>query len=87
MYPEMIEQLTFWEELQKELKSNKEFCNRAINAEYILPKGFTEYFKNTKFDNYPLFYSNSCALSYVLGIPNNGGFFGTKKCVFPKNFL
>ena len=56
IYPEMIDQLDFWQELKYKLKNDNAFLNQAINSDCIVPKGFNDFFKNSNFGNYPIFF-------------------------------
>ncbi|MEV0702680.1 hypothetical protein AB0I53_32825 [Saccharopolyspora sp. NPDC050389] len=54
----------------------------VTEAEGVYPRDFWEFIHRTwqRYPDYPLFHTNSCALSYVLGRPDEFGVFGSQVC-------
>ncbi|MEV5543293.1 hypothetical protein AB0L13_41380 [Saccharopolyspora shandongensis] len=59
----------------------------VTEAEGVYPREFWEFIHGTwrRYRNYPLFHTNSCALSYVLGRPDAFGVFGGQVCRLRNN--
>ncbi|HBY20641.1 MAG: hypothetical protein A2Y24_01295 [Clostridiales bacterium GWE2_32_10] len=72
---EFIDKLEFWPEIIQ----NRE---EVLMAEGVWPKQFYEYFWNerVKTSKYPIYQSNSCAIAYVLGLPDRNAFYDSELC-------
>jgi len=73
-------------EIKKRLWFWKELRDAPLDLgkiESVWPKEAIEFFEVVKprdYPEYPLFFANSCALAYVLGIPNFSGFYDSNVC-------
>lgn len=70
-----LSKLDFWPELE-------ELADEVVNAEGVWPKNTVNFFNNLpqKYRNYPIYRSNSCALSYALNQADRNAFYGTDIC-------
>jgi hypothetical protein len=75
LYEGMHTQIDFWPSLQQNFA-------QALKAEGIWPEGVLNFLAELPepYQDYPIFQSNSCALSYVLQKPDMGAFFETPAC-------
>ncbi len=68
-----IKNLDFWKEITLDDETEYAECVWPSNSKLYLKQIATKY-------NYPIYETNSCALSYVLDSDERYGFYGTKMC-------
>lgn len=79
VYPEMVAELDFWPDLM----DNPE----VFNSEGVWPRGVLDFLTNlpSPYQQHPIFLTNSCALSYVLGEPDIAGYYESHPCLTHNN--
>lgn len=74
--PEIKRRLWFWKELK-----DASIDLRQIGVVWTQQAvDFLEVAKVQSYPDYPLFYTNSCALAYILGVPDFNGFYDSSVC-------